>query len=45
VDDECKHILWHQLELIGILDKVPKKVELPDSDGIKNLQHIYFYAP
>ena len=47
VDDERKHILRHQLELFGLLDKVPKKVELPDSNIniIKDVRHIYYYTP
>jgi hypothetical protein len=37
VDDEHAHILQHQLELFGLLDKVPTKaVELLDSSIIKD---------
>ena len=37
----------HQLELFGLLNKVPKKVELPDSNIniIKDVRHIYYYTP
>jgi len=39
VRDECKHILRH--ELFGLSDKVPKKVELPNSNIniIKDARH------
>ena len=39
------NILRH--ELFWLLDKVPKKVELPDSkiNIIKDARHIYYYAP